>query len=147
MDEKQSMNEIKFEGRVLHSDIVFLSGYHNISVCRIVMQHDPMACMPVFCFGKMAIGVKKEIKNNDVIYVSGKIVTYVFHDSFDISKNVTMIFAKEVQFDKDNTVFMNLDYVEGAEKECFKAMCRDDFLPVPEEHYEIIERALSELSW
>lgn len=141
------MNEIRFEGRVLHSDIVFLAGYQDVSVCHIVMQNNPMACMPVFCFGKMAIEVKREIKDDDIIYVSGKIVTYVFHDNFDTAKNMTMIFAKEISFDKDKTVFVNLDYEEGSEKACFEAMCRDNLLPVPEEDYEIIANALNALSW
>ncbi|MCI8770039.1 MAG: hypothetical protein HFH73_02655 [Lachnospiraceae bacterium] len=141
------MNEIKFEGRVLHSDIVFLPGYHDVSVCHIVVQNNSLACMPVFCFGKMAIGVKKEIKDNDIIYVSGKIITYVFHDNFDTVKNMAMIFAKEIKIDKNKTMFLNLDYEEGAEKACFEAMCRDNFLPVPEEDYELIASTLDELSW
>lgn len=141
------MNRIKFEGRVLHSDIVFLPGYHDVSACRIVMKNGSLACMPVFCFGKMAIGVKKRIKDNDIIYVSGKIVTYIFHDNFDTAKNMTMIFAEEISFEEDKTVFLNMDYKEGSEKACFEAMCRDNLLPVPEEDYEIIANALDELIW
>ena len=140
------MNEIKLQGKALHSDIVFFPGYHNVSVCHIVVKQEPMACMPVFCLGKMAVNAKKEIKDDDIIYVSGKIVTYVFHDSFDIPKTVAMIFATEIRFG-DKTVSIGSDYNEGEELACFKAMCHDDFLPVPEEDYEMIARALDELSW
>lgn len=139
------MNTIKFEGNVIHSDIIFLPGNNNASVCRIVLKNNELACMPVCCFGEMAVRVKKEIRDDEVIQVFGKIVTYIFHDDFDTEKNVTMILAKEVKI--KNLSLLNTHYEKGMEEACLSAMCKHDMLPVSEEDCDLIARQLTELSW
>lgn len=139
------MNNINFEGKVLYSDVAFLPEGDGISICRIILKDDMLSCLPVLCFGKMALEVKKAIKKNENICVTGKLRTYIFHDGFNTEKLVAMISAKEVIV--NDQVITNVDDNGEVEESCLKTLCDYNMLPVPEAYCEMIAKELTWLCW
>ena len=137
------MNLVELEGIALCSDIVFLPEHDNVAVCRIVLKIDNQTCIPVFCFGKSAVDIKGQLQENGRLHVSGKLVTYLFHDAFDTEKLMTMVLGKHITVDNVSFVIDS----EDMEKECFLSMSTHDMLPVSEAYYEIIANELSEMCW
>lgn len=145
------MQELEIEGKLMKRPLTrWIAECGNMEVIRFILNKTGVGDCPVMvlCFDNWSSDFLKNITTNEHLKIAGHLRGFAFHDVDNTLHYMNYVVATSIiTEDGQSAVVDDLEGNIEMEESCLRIMKEKDYLPVPQDEYEIIIESVGDNIW